>query len=555
MYFAENGRVSHRQLYRQMILALTAPLLLCLFGERKLWGIGGIFGTVIAVILLLFYVIFLIRLAPYYEDVVKIAGGFAGRAIGIYFLVYVILTGAYLLNILEEIVPKTLVMGVPGKWISLAAILVCSMGTHRGMQKRGRIAEVSGGFLLGGIALMMVICISQGKAEYLRGILTDGGDIRRNLLYSGYEILCAFSVSGLLPFLLEDVEKQGSAGKTVLLSVLTLGTLLVGMELILPSVFGMERLAGEEYPVLPLLSGADLPGNVLARFDVIWMGFLLYSLFFAIGSLLHYGHLIVKKTHLGTGRIWIAAGVYFLSVMKVRGIEIEDFFESYLAYIFVPGLLLIQIFLFWKGRNRWKKHVVTVTSAVTLCLFLGGCAAAVEPENRLYPLALGVDFTENGYRFIYGIPDLAKATGQEKSGEEGAEVLELTGKDFEEIEENYNRSQDKFLDMGHLEVLILGDSMLQNDRWMNFLEYLSQKPFVGEDIYIFLAENAYRPLSWSSPDGTTIGEYLTGMLENRMTGQKIREVTLREVLYEKYENRILPELPVVRVINGNIEVV
>ncbi len=44
MEFAENGRISHRQLYRQMILTLLAPFLLCLFGRDKIWGIGGVFG-------------------------------------------------------------------------------------------------------------------------------------------------------------------------------------------------------------------------------------------------------------------------------------------------------------------------------------------------------------------------------------------------------------------------------------------------------------------------------------------------------------------------------
>ncbi len=72
MEFAENGRISHRQLYRQMILTLLAPFLLCLFGRDKIWGLGGVFGTVFALIVLLFYVIFIIRLAPCYGDTVEV---------------------------------------------------------------------------------------------------------------------------------------------------------------------------------------------------------------------------------------------------------------------------------------------------------------------------------------------------------------------------------------------------------------------------------------------------------------------------------------------------
>ena len=53
MTFAENNRISHRQLYRQMVLAFTAPFLLCLFGGGKLLGGEKIEGTVLAVILLM----------------------------------------------------------------------------------------------------------------------------------------------------------------------------------------------------------------------------------------------------------------------------------------------------------------------------------------------------------------------------------------------------------------------------------------------------------------------------------------------------------------------
>ena len=41
MRFAENNRISHRQLYRQMILALLAPFMLCVFGKGNKHTIAG----------------------------------------------------------------------------------------------------------------------------------------------------------------------------------------------------------------------------------------------------------------------------------------------------------------------------------------------------------------------------------------------------------------------------------------------------------------------------------------------------------------------------------
>ena len=40
MRFVENNRISHRQLYRQMILEFLAPFILCMYGVRKLNGNG-----------------------------------------------------------------------------------------------------------------------------------------------------------------------------------------------------------------------------------------------------------------------------------------------------------------------------------------------------------------------------------------------------------------------------------------------------------------------------------------------------------------------------------
>ncbi len=297
MTFAENNRISHRQLYRQMVLAFTAPFLLCLFGGGKLLGGEKIAGTVLAVILLLFYVIFLIRVSPDFANPLKPMGRFFGKAAGVFFVLYVILTASFLLDILEEIVPKSLVAGIPGEWISFFAIVCASLGTHRGMQRRGRAAEVTGGIFIFGIGAMLILSAFQGKAAYLSEMPFSSGN--RGVFTGGYGVLCAFSGLGLLPFALEDVEKQGSAGKTVMFGVLTLGGMLLAVQVILPAVFGWNRVITEKYPVLPLLAGADMPGNVLSRFDVLWLGFLIYGLLFSIGSLLHYGHQIIRKTESG----------------------------------------------------------------------------------------------------------------------------------------------------------------------------------------------------------------------------------------------------------------
>lgn len=601
MKFAENNRISQRQLYRQIVIAFIAPFLLCLFRGRRNQGLSGLTGTLLAVAVFLFYVIFLIRLGYAFANPCKTAGKILGRLMGIFYLVYCILGAAFLLDLLGEIVSVSLGTGVQRVWLCVIALIVCSLGTHRGIQRRGRIGEVSGGLVLVAVVLMLLLSAGQGRWEYFQEMLWNSEFSGRRILQSGYYVICAFSGLSLLPFLLEHVEKKGnsgnvkSIGKTVVLAVVTLGVLLILAELLLPAVFGWGRLRYENYPILPLLAGADLPGNVLARFDVLWMGFLLYSLLFSVGSFLHYGHLIVEKTGLGTGRVWIGLLVFVAMVTEVRGIRIRDYFEMYLGCIFVPGMLIIQIIFFIMGKKRWKKKaepsnlkkrnragwgknsiniarqrkaaeglnlgnyvrrcsVVVIILGISL-FTLSGCGG-VEPEKRMYPLALGADIEDRKIQLTYGVPDLPKATGQEKNGEDqGNAAPSVSGDSFQEIEQLYSRTQEKYLDMGHLEILVLGQSLLDGGRWEQVLEYLKQEPTIGENVYVFRSSNAAEAVGWGSPQETSLGEYLLGLLENNPDGSPSQAVTLRELYHEMYDRGALPALPDLIIQGEELEVV
>lgn len=591
MKFAENNRISQRQLYRQIVIAFIAPFLLCLFGKRQTLGLSGLAGTVLALIVVLFYVIFLIRLRHAFANPCKTVGEIWGRLAGIFFLIYCILGAAFLLDLLGEIVAASLGMGVSKGWLCLIALLVCSMGTHRGIQRRGRIGEVSGGVVLAAVALMLLLSVGQGKWEYFQEMVWNSFFSGRKILASGYGVICVFAGLGLLPFSLDQVakngenksdlqreitgsgfrehvgnnqgrrEKRNGTGKTVSLAVCTLGILLILTELLLPSVFGWGRLKYEDYPILPLLAGADLPGNVLARFDVLWMGFLLYSLLFSIGSLLHYGHLIVEKAGLGTGRLWIPVLVVAGIVAEIGEWKIRDYFPLYVEYIFVPGMLIIQIVFGVIGKQKWKKKLAKVKKSMTLLgvlsilFFLTGCGG-VEPEKRMYPLSLGADLIDGKFQLTYGIPDLPKSTGQEKNGEDqGNAAPSIVGENFSEIENLYSRTQEKYLDMGHLEILVLGQSLLDGSRWEQVLNYLKQEPAIGENVYAFRCNSAAEAVAWVSPQETSLGEYLLGLLENNPNGSPGQAVTLREVYHEFYDRGALPVLPEIEIQGEELEVV
>lgn len=227
------------------------------------------------------------------------------------------------------------------------------------------MAEVTGGIFLGAILLLLVLCAGQGKTEYITELFLEESFSIETSIRSAYRYLCFFSGISLLPFVMKDVEKRGSAGKTVIGGILTVSGIMICVLVLLPAVLGWRRVQSETWPVLSLLAGADLPGNVLARFDVLWMGFLLYSLLFAVGSVFYYGERILTSAHIGTGKFWLPVAVYVVSIFEADGMTVADLFEKYLARIFVPGLLVILLYLFLRGRQKQIKK-----AAAAGCIFL-----------------------------------------------------------------------------------------------------------------------------------------------------------------------------------------
>lgn len=152
------------------------------------------------------------------------------------------------------------------------------------------------------------------------------------------------------------------------------------------------------------------------------------------------------------------------------------------------------------------------------------------------------------------MPDLPKATGQGKEDEgKNPAVLTIQGEDFKEIEKLYERSQEKYLDIGHLQVLILGKNLLNSAKWESLLQYLKEEPLAGENIYLFQTETPESVINWDS-GGTSTGEYLKGLLENRISGQQKEGITLRQVYHQWYENRTIPNLPEIVLNDEGIQV-
>lgn len=194
-----------------------------------------------------------------------------------------------------------------------------------------------------------------------------------------------------------------------------------------------------------------------------------------------------------------------------------------------------------------RKKIYGGVLAFVCCFLLVGCTG-VEPEKRLYPQAIALDRSQENYEVLFGMPNMEGTTGQEKSGEEKQKsILEFSGKNMKEIQTLYNQTQEKYLDLGHVNVLVLGSGIRQMDYWEQVLASFKSQPTLGEDIYVFQTEDIRQVMEYNGTKTDSLGDYVKGIYENRPYMQQRQGVTLRQVYKVWYETGELCPLPVISV--------
>lgn len=176
-------------------------------------------------------------------------------------------------------------------------------------------------------------------------------------------------------------------------------------------------------------------------------------------------------------------------------------------------------------------------------VFLCGCTG-VEAEKRAYPQVIAVNTADEGYEVIYGMPNMQAATGQDKSsGASQPATLTFKGKNIPAINREYNRTQEKYLDLGHVQVLILGNAIADNHLWEQVFSSLKRDTSIGEDMYIFRTENIEQVMDYNGTQTDSLGNYLVGIYENRPYMQGGQGVTLRQAYKTWFESGDLCDLP------------
>lgn len=198
--------------------------------------------------------------------------------------------------------------------------------------------------------------------------------------------------------------------------------------------------------------------------------------------------------------------------------------------------------------QRYFLRILAGMCLTGMVLVLGGCQI-VEPEKRAYPLVIGLDKAEEEYQVSLGMAQLAVSTGQAKEGgaeqsNDSQQMIFLTGSSQEEIMDEYNRTRELYLDPGHVQVIIFGKNLLKDSEGMKkILAGMEKENSLGNSAFVFQANDPEKIVEMNGTEIESLGQYLTGIYENRP--EKQQPVLLSDVylMYHRKESlEMIPEL-------------
>lgn len=340
--FSDNHRISRRQLGRQLVLGLSGTFLLILPRMPQFYGISGLLSCGIGLVVLWVFLFFLVRRTATSKRLHNRISRPVYLTAAVIYISYLVLLGGFVLRLSTQMISTSLVTEY-SEWVIAAILIVTAfIGTGGDIQKRARIAEVSVVPVIGGLIVLLVLAGFQGGGVP-KGMFgaVDAGTV----LNGAYDFFCAFAVTGLLPFLMSQIERpQGSVkalyGGTGIAALMAIGGLVV-----MQSVFGIYGMQQKAFPVTALMSAISFPGNFLDRVDIIWMIFMLFGLFYAIGSILFYGHYLVSDGNPLMLRVVLAVLVFAAAFVQWDGKGIEEIYPLAVRYAYMPLFVIFSLFI------------------------------------------------------------------------------------------------------------------------------------------------------------------------------------------------------------------
>ena len=362
--YVNNGKISSRQTLRLYVFDLMgiATLLLPPYLAR-LCGASGIYAIVLGTVAGLIYLVYLGWIMKKMKnDMVSFlrenVNVWLGKVIFLLVMLHSIVTAGFCAYVFANLMQYSLVRDSSYALILLIIVVVAAYAVSGGIESRARVYEVMFWFILIPYIAMMLASVRDFEWVYVEPVLQWE---LSNLGKGTYLVFLLLTPLFYSLFLIGEKEKNyvRNIVKTVSVSVLFSGAILLGSYVLLLGNFGEKSLASLRFPVVTLMSTIQFEGNFLKRMDALMLAVWFFTLFALLNLHLHYGVRMLAELSPNQGRKlkwWQVLFPTIAAFLVAYGIHWDSrflhVFLAYYSYGAVPFMVVVPAFLLLVRRKR-----------------------------------------------------------------------------------------------------------------------------------------------------------------------------------------------------------
>lgn len=565
--FSDNEKISLRQFKRIIVFdifsvsGLIIPRIAVGFAGRD--GISAIIvGTIIAFIYALIILIITKNLNENFLDYsIHNAGKFLTFIVGALYIIKLFACCVFATRLFGEVINETLLEETDSRIIIIMLLLISAYAASKGFEVRARITEVLYFIVIVPLLIFLLLGLRDADISNLMPIFTESP---KDIITGGYGVFLTFSLLELIlfsaPFIQinkTNVSKERSIFSYIVQALIIGGIMDLLLFLVTVGILGIEETKAKVWSTISIIQVIELPGGFIQRQDALLISIWMLSVFTIISGFIYYISLITKKIiHVQTQNYLIIPIILFIfgaSVIPMDADKYYEYFGKYMMFIGIPQSILLPLIILLIGKLRKISHTKAVAKSMILLavLFtttsLTGCSDMTEIEDRNFIQAIGVDLEGDEIKVYYVMPDLAAITGQSTKDSEKL-IIELKGKDYWEIEEDYQLQSAKKLDFSHLKVIVLGKNIAENSKQLDeLLLYIENNYEIARNTLLYLGDkDAKEIISLNGEVHGGIGQYLERLDRINLTKIGKTEVTIGDLIYGKNSDNLIIKVPVLK---------
>lgn len=576
--FSDNEKISLRQLKRLLVFDLFAISSMIIPGiAAAASGRDGILSILLALVFAFLYVWILIALSNGIQGtIMEYSGQSAGRiitfSIGVLFIVKLFACCVFAARLFGDIINQTLLEDTDHRIIIIMLLAVSAYAASKGFETRARIAEVLFYIVIIPVLLFLLLGLKDIDWTNLLPLFTeDAGDIVRG----GYQVFLTFSMLELLLFTIPLISRSRSAGtgdlrrgsglfRNIMTALLIVSLLNILFFIVTAGILGVEDTKQKLWSSVTIMQIVKMPGGFVQRQDAFILAIWMLSIFTVISGFFYYMVLTAKHIfRVSTGNWLLILFVLFVFGASVIPIDTEtyfSYFQKYMMYIGMPQSVLLPALIVFLGKCRKLRKGISAKTVFLVFILasafsLNGCSDMTEIEDRNFVQAMGIDLKDSEIKIFYQLPDLKALTEQGSAEKPEKLVVELTGKDFWEIEEKYSLKSNTRLDFSHLKAIVFGKPFAEDaGKLEEFLQYVKNNYELGRNTHVFLSKTEAKDiLSMNGDLDGGVGDFLDRLYRINLQNSGKPEATIGDMIRGVNSQNTVVQIPVLNAGKKTVE--